>query len=465
MSGIDRLLWALARPRTAADRRRSRQVSLGVAGAGVLGLAGFALVGIPSLQVAETLPDGTATYWVPAETGHLSRLTADAGLRHGVETAAVLLAIPFVLFVIQALRTGTAARERRLAGLSLAGATRPQLRRLAALEGARSAVLGALAAGPVYLGCWLVGSALPTGARLLPTPGRAVLLGWPVLVVLLGTAGAVAAAVVAGPAMVSPLGITRRRPRPLSRLRAVLLVAALALVVAELPLIYRYAFDGPFAAVFVLFAVIVVLVLNGGPWLVLLVGRLAVRRDLVTAMAGRRLLADVRSPGRAVSVLFAVGGVLGVICFGFRDILHDNGSPAFALGVFGAVLAGGVVASVMATLSLLVGVTEQILDGRRANATLVALAASPAFVHQVVRRQLLLAAVSAAVTGALFGWSVAKVLQGADWFFPPWDVYLVSLPIAMVLAGLAATLAALVAARAVAPTIDEACATDNLRTG
>jgi hypothetical protein len=462
MIGTNGLIGSLGYPRSAVDQRRTRLFTGAVTGCGVMLLAVAALITIPGPTVV--FDENMGFGYIPApEVRDLAGYVAETGMRRGAMFAALLLVVPFALFGLQALRTGTAARERRLALLSLAGATRPQLRRLSFLEGSRSAVIGGLLAGPGYLLLWLVlGYLLPEGARMLPRPSLALLLSWPALVVGLGIAGGWAAALVARPASVSPLGIARRQPRPLGSGQALLAGGCLLLIAIELPLIKRndYPFAGP-----VLFTLIAVMAMSGAPWLIQVVGRRAVRRDrdLITAMAGRRLLADVRSPGRVAAVLFAVGLVLGIFAAEFRDIVQDNATPAFALWGLAAITIGGLIAGAMASFSLLVGVAEQVLDGRRATAALVALAASDDFVSRVVRRQLLLAAVPAAVTGALVGWCVDTAMASGHWIFPPVDLFLLSLPIAVLIAGLAAGAGALVASHAVRPVIRESSTPDNLR--
>jgi predicted lysophospholipase L1 biosynthesis ABC-type transport system permease subunit len=117
-------------------------------------------------------------------------------------------------------------------------------------------------------------------------------------------------------------------------------------------------------------------------------------------------------------------------------------------------------AAVVATASLAVSATEQVLDGRRATAVLVALAASPRFVQRVVRRQLLLASVPAAVLGVLIGW-LATSAFGSGQLPDPGS--LLPLPLAVLVAALAAGGGALIAARLVRPAIQASSTPDNLR--
>jgi hypothetical protein len=205
--------------------------------------------------------------------------------------------------------------------------------------------------------------------------------------------------------------------------------------------------------------------ITGGQWLILGIGRIAVRRGPVTSLAGRRLLAEVRSPGRVAAVLFASGATLAVLGrIGVEELQQVTAGEALAGSTFAALIAvtlATVVAAVVATASLAVGAGEQILDSRRATAVLVALAASPRFVQQVIRRQLLLACVPAAVLGALTGWLVISDFGSGRL---PNSETVAALPISALAAGLVAGAGALVAARALRPAIHESSMPDNLRT-
>jgi len=181
---------------------------------------------------------------------------------------------------------------------------------------------------------------------------------------------------------------------------------------------------------------------------------------LVASMAAGRLLADVRAPGRVAGALFAVGIAFGFIGSqtagllaepdGFYDLSFYLGG--LALAAVGACLACGVAVS-----SLVVAATEQVLDGRRGIAVLVALAASPRLVVRVVRRQLVLAAVPPVVLATFLAWwwpngTELDVATNA-----------VALPATLAVAGGAAWLASLLAARFVRPAVVEAAQPENLR--
>ncbi|HST86119.1 MAG TPA: hypothetical protein VLL08_30555 [Kineosporiaceae bacterium] len=459
-SGVRALLWQLSAAHTDSDRRRFRQIVLAVAGCAMFLIAAIAIVTAPDVVGRDYGADGQSFTSVTfTDVEPLAPFVGDPELRGGTTLGAVLLAVPFVLFGVQALRTGTAARERRLAALSLAGATRRQLRRLASLEGTRAAVIGALLAGPGYLLLWLVfGRLLPAGAKMLPEPGVAVIISWPVLVVLLTLAGAGAGALAARPATVSPLGIVRGQPDRPGKATVVLIFVAIVVLIVGLAALARVLQET--LIISAMAAAVILLAVSGGPWLILFVARMAVRGDLITMLAGRRLLADVRSPGRVAGVLFTVGIVVGVVTETALDLItRSNDELAFYLGGLGAAGLGAMLAALVATGSLIVGVTEQVLQGRRATAVLVALAASTDFVCQVVRRQLILVAVPATLFGVVLGWLFIALLSGS--LLRP--MVLLGLPVALVVSGYAAAAGALVTARAVRPVIRESSTPDNLR--
>lgn len=124
--------------------------------------------------------------------------------------ALALLALPVAGLVHQSNRLGTATRERRLAGLRLAGATPGDVRRLGALEGGWLALAGSLAGAAVYVVTHLSGP----------------LIQVPVVMVVMALAGALSGARAGRHVIASPLGLVRR-----SRLRGPR-VADLLLVMA-----------------------------------------------------------------------------------------------------------------------------------------------------------------------------------------------------------------------------------------
>lgn len=465
MSG---LLLDLSRPATGADRRRFLLVATAVAGCALVLLAVIAMRTLPEQRLVEILPDGSRAYGIyTPETRHLAAFLVWPAQRAGVSLGLSLLVVPFALLGIQGLRTGTAARGRRLAALSLAGATRPQLRRLAVLEGTRAAVVGAVLAGPGYLVCWVVlGLLLPDGAKLLPRPQPVLLAAWPLLILLLGLAGGVAAGLSARPSTVSPLETSRGRPPSPGPGpgRWVLLAAALA-VAGSLLALSLTSVDA-FVALPVFLLAALVVVITAGPLLVQSVGRAAAARPgLLTSLAGRRLTADLRTPGRVAAVLLAVGIVVGVAACATAGLVVDRivGSNHRLLLAFGTALIGALAAAAIAACSLVLGAVEQVVAGRRGVAVLVALAASPDFVVRVVRRQLLLTAVPPAALGALLGSLPFVTSAFANGSVRGVTAAWGGLLVGVVAAGCVAALLAVVASLAVRPAVRVASTPDNLR--
>jgi hypothetical protein len=293
---------------------------------------------------------------------------------------------------------------------------------------------------------------------MLPRPEPELLGAWVVLVGLLALGGAVAGARAARPAAVTPLGLVRRAPRPVNvavRLASPAVGAALMAVAFAIG-----SEDSGSGPLLVLLTGLGIFAVTGGGVLVLLGARLVAGHGLVWSMAAARLTADFRAPGRIAGVLFGVGLAFGIIGAEAMSLLEGNYDLDDLVFYGGGLLLGGAAASLaiaVAVSSLVVGATEQVLDGRRAIAVLVALAASPELVVRVVRRQLLLVSVPPVLLGAFIAWCFSVGL----------NLHLVYsagyLPPVLAAAGGAACLAAVVAARLVRPAVHEAAQPESLR--
>ncbi|CAL9547980.1 FtsX-like permease family protein [Streptomyces sp. enrichment culture] len=210
-----RLAWQLTRGAGRREWWRTGLTATGAALATGFALAAGALASLRGGHHSDPLAGG---------------LLGEPGTRAGVILALLLLLVPVLGFLGQCARIGAVHRDRRLAGLRLAGATPGQVRRIAALE--------------TGLAC-LLGSAVATAVTALVLAGawqRPPALTWVVLALValaVPVLGAAAGALALRRVVASPLGWVRRvgpaRPgRGPGRLflAALLLVAGVALLAA-----------------------------------------------------------------------------------------------------------------------------------------------------------------------------------------------------------------------------------------
>src|SRR5664279_6208278 len=97
----------------------------------------------------------------------LASFVRDGGTRGGVVFAVVLLTLPPLLLLDQAVRLGTANRDRRLAALRVAGATPSEVRRLGAIEVGIPTSIGAV----LGIGVFAALRALVGGQQYASTSG------------------------------------------------------------------------------------------------------------------------------------------------------------------------------------------------------------------------------------------------------------------------------------------------------
>lgn len=365
-------LAVLAAARTGGDRGRQRLLVAAVAAAGVLGMAAGAVALLPA---GVELP-GTAQF------------VREPGLRIGVIIGALLLVAPVALLGVQALRLGGAEQARRLAALRLAGATPVQRRLIAAIRVGRAGLLGGASAGPGYLLLWVLLGWLPApGLRLLPPLAPATLAVWPAVAVVGGLAGVLTGWATAG----GPRG------RPSAVRRGVLPVTVAVLAVAM-------AVRSTDAVTLgcALLAVGAAVLLVREPLAMRAARRLRRPGRPVEVLVAARLSADPLAAGRAAAVLGLAGVALGVEggVAAAAVGLEDAGFYLAGVGLAGAATA---VAVLVAMLSLVVAAADQVVADRRAVAALAALGAEPELHRAVLRRQLTVLSLPAALTGCVMG--------------------------------------------------------------
>ncbi|MEU0743821.1 FtsX-like permease family protein [Streptomyces sp. NPDC006134] len=356
-----RLAWQLTR---GSDRRERWRIALTAAGAALA--TGLAL---PAAALA-SLQGG---YAIPVAHGLLD----EPGTRSGVIVGLLLLLVPVLGFLGQCTRIGAVHRDRRLAGLRLAGAAPWQVRRIAALETGLACLLGSAVAtvGAVLflLRLWSRPTALAWAGIAL------VAVGVPVL-------GAAAGALALRRVVASPLGWVRRTHPRTGRGPGLLFLGALLLVAVAAPAAVtataagsggRNHWQGPLTVFGLVLAVGA-----GAVWLAgataRRTGRLLARRARTAAVliAAERLRDDPWAAARTHAAVLLVT-VAGTGFAGIRQALladlRGKQYPAADMAYYttGLNLAGGAVLVALAvTLSgLAVGTAESLATRRRTLAT------------------------------------------------------------------------------------------------
>ncbi len=390
---------------------------------------------------------------------HLFALVADPGTRGGTAFATVMLTLPSLLLLHQAVRLGTAARERRLASLRLAGATPGEVRRLGAIEVGFPALAGSLLGLVVYgLLRWFFGGAASpgafgTGLRLVPSTVAPT--WWQFLIVVVGvTALGVAVGLLASRrVVVTPMGITRRQAPPPPRPWGLVLMA---LGVALVPLLLRFEIDSTVAgSIGVAFVVLGVVSLAS--WAAYRVGRFAESRvtSAPALLAARRLVAEPRPTGRAAA---AVGGI-ALVAGGSAAVLVDIDSTDDSFYLVSLALVGlALLVSLLVVIgTLAVHSVESLLDRKRSMAALAALGTPLDVLQRSQRWEGALVAMPMALVGVLFGAGVLGFVEAPSPLGPLVILTTVAVTLSLV------WLAILTAVRATRPWTVRAAAASNLR--
>ncbi|MET8815429.1 ABC transporter permease [Streptomyces sp. NPDC004549] len=351
-----------------SDRREWWRLGLTALGAALATGFGTAAVAIASVR---------GMYNVRVGAGLLN----DAGTRSGVIVALLLLLVPVLGFLGQCARLGAVHRDRRLAGLRLAGASAAQIRRIAALEAGISCLVGALVATAVSMVVLL---------RAWQHPPALAWAGWALVLVATPALGMLVSVLALRHVAASPLGLVRRvRPSRGRRPGVALLGAALLLVVAG-PLLSSGrtgGFVADITAPLIVLAAVIVVGL-GAVWLTgatarFLGARLASRTENpATLIAAERLRDDPWAAARTHAAVLLVT-IVGTGFLGVRQALYaalrssgPQGRPAEDMAYYttgiGLTGAAVLVALVITLGGLAVGAAESVATRRRGLAAQVA---------------------------------------------------------------------------------------------
>ncbi|MEV8591374.1 FtsX-like permease family protein [Streptomyces sp. NPDC052012] len=417
-----RLAWQLTR---GSDRREWWRITLTATGAALA--TGFAL----AAGVLASLRGDS--FRVSLAEGLLD----EPGTRSGVILALLLLLVPVLGFLGQCARVGAVHRDRRLAGLRLAGASPWQVRRIAALETGLACLLGSAVATVfsvlTLLRLWERPTALTWAVMAL------VAVGVPVL-------GSAAGALALRRVVASPLGWVRRAGARPGRNAGLLFLVGL-LLTAGLALLAATSLSGPrsrpagWHTPLTVFAALLA-VGAGAVWLAGATSRITGRvlagraRSAATLIAAQRLRDDPWAAARthaAVLLVTVVGSGFMGIRHVFLDVLNsdkhlaeDTSYYTTGLDLTAAAIAVGLA---IALSGLAVGTAESLATRRRGLAAQTA-AGVP---RTVLGRALLLetalplapAMLLAGIGGAVIGFGYAALSDDGGGMPTPWAVLLV----------------------------------------
>jgi hypothetical protein len=340
-----------------SDRREWWRVTLTAVGAGLATGFGLAAAAVASL-------DGQ--YNVSLANGLLDQ----PGERSGIVLTLLLLLVPVLGFLGQCARIGAVHRDRRLAGLRLAGGSPAQVRWIAALEAGLACLVGS-AVATVFSALLLV--------RQWQHPPAVVWVGFAVIAPAVPLLGALVSALALRRVVASPLGWVRRvRPKGVRGPGLAFLVAALVILVTGL--VMAPGSFGGFGTAPLLVFTVVILTGMGAVWVTgataRFTGRVLADRtgNPAILIAAERLRDDPWAAARSHAAVLLVT-VVGTGFMGVRQVLLDdlNGRDRRMLAqdmsfyTTGVNLTGAAILIALAiTLSgLAVGTAESLANRRR----------------------------------------------------------------------------------------------------
>jgi cation transporter-like permease len=396
----------------------------------------------------------------------LASFVRDGGTRGGVVFAVLLLTLPPLLLLDQAVRLGSGNGDRRLAALRVAGATPAEVRRLGAIEVGIPTSVGAVLGIGVFavLRELLGGRAYDPGTyygsnfAVVPTSGAPNPWQVVVVVIVVAVAGTFVGWWASRAVVESPLGVTRRErkrsPRPWGFL---LLLLAVALTPTAL--------SGDHSTDFVAFIVIALIVgalVMLAPWVAYVIAqRLARRTDRPESLlAAQRIIAEPGAAGRAAGAIGGIALVSGGVV-GFVLAVRDSGTSGDSSYMAGAILVAIslLVGLLVAAGSMAVHSVESLLDRRREVAFLAASGMLESELELAARREITVVALPLAAIGSALGAATLPAIGG-----DPLAELILAVVLGVVITVTLVWLASALAVRAVRPWARRAASPLNLRT-
>ncbi len=370
----------LARSRTAADRSRIHlaTAALAFSGALLINAAHVALLGRGELS-----------------KDIYSNYVAESGLRPGLSSALGIVAVLAGSLAVQALRLGTAARERRFAALQLAGASLGQVRRLSTADATLVGLVGGLLSGPLYAVLTVLFGELPLVTRVFPGLSSSDLQVWVAITVALTLGSAVMGyRTYRDPSVTRPAS---KFPLPLGMAGG---LACLLLAVLTTPRLGFFTVPLTLTGLALVWA-------SQVPRSLRPVGRWLSRSgEAGRLLAEARIAADTRPAARMGGLLLGCAFLVGALAHVALYVVigkNDPDSLAFYAAGFGMSALGVVLIAGIALASLTVGVADQLVDQRRQLACLTALGVDVRFLRRVVRDQIAIVATPALMIGSGVG--------------------------------------------------------------
>ena len=214
---------------------------------------------------------------------------------------------PVVIFIGSATRLAAARREQRFAAMRLVGATPRQISILSTVETSVAVIAGTAFGFGLFFALRPLVATLPFTGDPFFTSDLSLSLP-DVLAVLIGVplAAAIAARIALRRVVISPLGVSRRTtPKPPTPQRLWPLFAGLLELAYVMEVAHPRTGPGQVFAYVLGFALVMVGLVTGGPWLTMVVARRLTRGTSRPSalIAGRRLADDPRGGFRAISGL------------------------------------------------------------------------------------------------------------------------------------------------------------------
>jgi len=393
----------------------------------------------------------------------LASFVRDGGTRGGVVFAVLLLTLPPLLLLDQAVRLGSAHRDRRLAALRVAGATPSEVRRLGAIEVGIPTSVGAVLGVGVFavLRELLGGQTYDPNAyygsnfAVVPTTGAPNAWQAAVVVIVVAVAGTFVGWWASRAVVEAPLGVTRReRQRPPRPWGFLLLLLAVVLTPTSLSNDHSTDF-----VVFVVIALLVAAPVVLAPWIAFVIARRLARRTdrPASLLAAQRIIAQPGAAGRAAAAIGGIalvsGGVVGFVL----DVRNSDDSSYMA----GAILVAFslLVGLLISSGSMAVHSVESLLDRQREVAFLAASGMLESELELAARREITMVALPLAGVGSAIGAATIPALGG-----DPLAALLLAVILGVAITVTLVWLASALAVRSVRPWARRAASPINLRT-